>query len=85
MGSNSRVCQKCLSKLVLDSMWIPPQGMDPLLRRFLCSGFSCGEEYYLKISIKEVLRGVKGEFPLSLARHLFTTRLTGILVISRQL
>jgi hypothetical protein len=42
----SRECPKCHDHTgVQDKAWIPPQGVDPKLRRFKCKG-RCGHEWY---------------------------------------
>lgn len=47
MKSHTIRCPKCFNLMRFDTQWMPPQGFDPALRRFLCdSDFGCGKSIY---------------------------------------
>jgi transposase-like protein len=55
-------CPKCKEEAFVDS-WRPPEGLDPCMRRFICS--SCGLEFYVVVKDKKLL----GAYDHQLARR----------------
>jgi transposase-like protein len=45
-------CPRCKEEAFVDT-WDPPEGYDPHMRRFICSG--CGQEFYVVVKDKKLL------------------------------
>ncbi len=43
---SSMTCPHCQQRAYRDLNWIPPAGIDPKLKRFVCSDELCGIEFY---------------------------------------
>jgi hypothetical protein len=48
----TRLCPDCGERSYADN-WMPPEGLDPSMRRFICS--ECGTEFYVVIDDQELL------------------------------